>query len=430
MTSRPRIVVISVAALSHSLTEEHAALTEQLPLAFKPLQPVFPAVTCTAQATMRTGTGPERHGMICNGLFERRLCTTEFWNQSAHLVSGPRIWDDFRRAGGTVGTLFWQQSLGDAVDLVLSPAPIHKHSGGMIQDCYSQPAELYAELCTRLGRRFNLAHYWGPLASFKATRWIVQATKAVMASSHAPDLLLTYLPHLDYVLQRRGPDDRRSVGKAYEHVVAALRELIAAAHRKKYDVIIAGDYGITPARRVAFPNKRLRDAGFFRVRKVDRRVYPDLFASTAFCLVDHQVAHVYVRDKGQIDDVRQCLEDCDGVADVLDHHAVDHPNSGELILVAAPGAWFAYSWWSDAERPPDYAEHVDIHNKIGFDPCELFFGRLLPPGISLNAAKIRGTHGRADTPVAMATDIELPPDTKTCLALSLALKQKLSNAVA
>ena len=40
--------------------------------------------------------------------------------------------------------MFWQQSMGEAVDLIVTPAPIHKHSGGMIQACYTQPAELEA----------------------------------------------------------------------------------------------------------------------------------------------------------------------------------------------------------------------------------------------------------------------------------------------
>ena len=68
-----------------------------------------------------------------------------------------------------------------------------------------------------------------------------------------------------------------------------------------------------------------------------------------------------------------------------------------LVLTAAPGAWFAYPWWSERREAPDYASHVDIHNKIGFDPCELFWG-WPPPGVSQDPARVRGTHGRNDQP--------------------------------
>ena len=87
--------------------------------------------------------------------------------------------------------MFWQQSLGEDADLVLSPAPIHKHHGGMIQDCYARPAGLYARLCEAVGRPFSLMHYWGPFASPKAGDWIAAASAEVMAKDElACELLL------------------------------------------------------------------------------------------------------------------------------------------------------------------------------------------------------------------------------------------------
>ena len=113
---------------------------------FRPVQSIFPAVTCPVQAAFRTGTTPSQNGLVANGLFFSDLRKVMFWEQSATLVEGPRIWDDFRARGKKVGMMFWQQSMGEAADLVVTPAPIHKHSGGMIQACYTQPASLEARL--------------------------------------------------------------------------------------------------------------------------------------------------------------------------------------------------------------------------------------------------------------------------------------------
>src|SRR5262249_29874807 len=44
----------------------------------------------------------------------------------------------------------------------------------------------------------------------------------------------------------------------------------------------------------------------------------------------------------------------------------------ELVLLAAPDAWFAYPFWLDDRQAPDYARTVDIHRKPGYDPSELF----------------------------------------------------------
>ncbi|MBO4344962.1 MAG: hypothetical protein J5833_04355, partial [Victivallales bacterium] len=81
---------------------------------------------------------------------------------------------------------------------------------------------------------------------------------------------------------------------------------------------------------------------------------------------------------------------------------IDAPEAGELIATAARDAWFTYRWWDARREAPDYATHVDIHSKIGFDPCELFSG--FPPLVttSMEPERVRGSHGRTDTPAAFA----------------------------
>ncbi len=416
-----KILVVQAAALGHDLVRTHAAAFGELGLAFHPLRPVFPAVTCTAQASFRTASPPAAHGMVANGCFDRALRRAFFWEQSAHLVAGARIWEQRRAAGGTAGLICWQQSLGEAADLILSPAPIHKHHGGMIQDCYSRPAGLYAELCATVGAKFNLRHYWGPMASVRASEWIAAATAAVLRSPQAPDLLLTYLPHLDYALLKHGPQGGAPVVKAVREAVSLLRGLKDAAAAAGRRFLVWGDYAITQANQVVYPNRALAAAGLFSPRRVGGRLYPDLFSSRAFAMVDHQVAHVFIHDPKDIDAVRACLAGLPGVDALLPHAALPHPHSGELVAVAAPDAWFAYPWWDDPATAPDYAGHVDIHSKPGFDPAELFWG-WPPPRTSTDAGRVGGSHGRADQAAAFATDLELPGQPADLLELAAALR--------
>ena len=81
----------------------------------------------------------------------------------------------------------------------------------------------------------------------------------------------------------------------------------------------------------------------------------------------------------------------------------------------APGAWFAYDYWLDDARAPDFARCVEIHRKPGYDPAELLFDpRLRAPKVAaawklakrvlgfrsvfdvvgLDPAVVKGTHGR------------------------------------
>jgi hypothetical protein len=144
-----------------------------------------------------------------------------------------------------------------------------------------------------------------------------------------------------------------------------------------------------------------------------------MFESRAFAVCDHQLAHVYVNHPDEVDRTKDVLQALPGVARVLageERREIDlaHARAGELVLLAAPDAWFAYPFWLDDRLAPDYARTVDIHRKPGFDPCELFFDpkliwpigraaarllqkklgfRTLFDVIPLDAFLVRGSHG-------------------------------------
>ncbi len=389
---------------------------------FQSATPFFPAVTCTAQASFRTASQPQAHGMIANGLFFRDLRKVLFWEQASSLVEGERIWKKFRDGGKRVGMMFWQQSLGEDVDLLLSPAPIHKHGGGMIQDCYAKPHDLYTRLTKEVGRPFNLMNYWGPLASRKSSDWIVAATCAVMRMADTPDLLFSYIPHLDYDLQRHGPASPQAK-RALKTLLSYVDRLKAEAARSGFETLFYGDYAIEPVMgETIFPNRRLRGAGLFNERCVKHMSYADFFSSRAFAMVDHQVAHVFTADEKATADAKAALSKLPGIEAVLDRdeqrvRGVAHPRGGDLLLIASSGTWFAYPWWKDRREAPDFASHVDIHNKPGYDPCELFFG-WPPPSVSADPKRIRGSHGRPDAPVAWTSSLQFPAQPNSLLDLA------------
>ena len=407
-----KILVLSVAALGAELLRR-AGVERLAGMPVRPVTPVSPAVTCVAQATLRTALPPEEHGIPSNGLYLRDTFQTQFWCQSSRLVRGPRIWEPFRAKGGRVGVYFFQQSLGEDVEELVSPAPIHTHGGGMIMATYQKPTRVLG-----CDNPVKLWRYWGPLAHPKVGRGIASALAARIARGDAPELMFVYLPTLDYQLQRHGTRHPK-VKASVRELVAQVDQLAAAARAQGYALLILGDYAITDVTgTVAFPNRVLRQAGLFATRPVRAMRYPDLYQTRALALCDHQVAPVYCADPAAKEEARRLLAALPEVETVREGIA-----GADLELIAKPGCWFAWPWWNDPREAPDYATHVDIHNKPGFDPCELFFGAN-PFHCSANVARIRGTHGRADAPVACATDLPLgdAPDT---LSLTRALADLL-----
>ncbi len=392
-----KLLVVQVAALSYEFWQKHTRANFWKKLNTKNVKTVFPALTCPVQASFRTGLPPAEHGMIANGFYDRKMHKTFFWEQASSLYDGKRIWEKFRKNGGTVGQICWQQSIGRDSDLILSPAPIHKHHGGMIQAFYSEPDGLYSALCKKIGREFDLHTYWGPFTSEASSKWISSAASNLLVSNEATDLLLVYIPHLDYDLQKFGPGSKKSV-TAFEQMEKEVERLFVSAKVAGYEVLVFGDYAITEAHQPIFPNRILLDAGFLVERNVHGRLYPDLYASRAFAVVDHQIAHIHIADKNDIRPVAELFDDVKGLLRILTRNEINNERCGDIIMEAAAGSWFSYKWWDKPSEAPDYATHVDIHNKPGFDPCELFMSLWPPMSVSQDDSKIKGTHGSSYLP--------------------------------
>lgn len=424
-------LVLQIAALGYEFLVKNRQGEALAGFEVKPLEPFFPALTCPVQASFITASKPCVHGIVGNGFFDRRLLKPFFWEQSAELVAGRRIWKNCRLRGKKVAQLFWQQSLGVDVDIVISPAPIHKHHGGMIQDCFCRPRGLYPGLVKQLGRRFPLHAYWGPFASGKSSRWIVDATRYVMENLK-PELLLSYIPHLDYELQRSGTSSKKSV-RALGELEIFISDLMQAAKKQDYDVLMFSDYAITDINEVVFPNRALYEAGVLSCRSVKGMLYPDFYTSRAFAIIDHQVAHVILRDQEAKKDVLDLLSDLSGLDKIFDKEeqkdlGICHERSGDLVLTAKSEAWFAYPWWRDNSQLPDYATHVDIHNKPGYDPCELFWERH-PFRVAQDCSRIKGSHGLANrsSRCCWATTSDLPFNDGTIVELGKAFSRILES---
>lgn len=164
MKLRP-LVVIDIVGLTPALLGEHTphlnALIADGFLAT--LQGVFPAVTCTAQASLLTGTWPSQHGIVANGWYFRELAEVWLWRQANPLVQGEQVWEAARiqLADFTCAQLFWWYNMYASVDYAVTPRPIYPADGRKIPALYSQPPALQQQLEAGLGP-FPLFNFWGP----------------------------------------------------------------------------------------------------------------------------------------------------------------------------------------------------------------------------------------------------------------------------
>jgi predicted AlkP superfamily pyrophosphatase or phosphodiesterase len=428
--------VINVVGLTSSLLGDDTPHLNSLCRdgASAPVEAVFPALTCSAQATYLTGTLPRDHGIVGNGWYFPDLAQVLFWRQANQLIGGEKVWETARRRDPafTCAQMFWWFNMYARVDWSVTPRPVYPADGRKIPDIYSSPADLRDRLTSELGP-FPFFDFWGPKAGLASSEWIANASDAI-DRWFSPTLLLVYLPHLDYDLQRYGVNDPRT-RQNLRDVDRVCGNLIARFRERGRRVIVLSEYGLMDVQQPVHINRVLRESGLLAVRDELGLDSLDAGASDAFAVADHQVAHVYVRDRARTREVKSLLERVPGIDVVLDRsdqagYGINHERSGELVAVSAADSWFTYYYWLDDRRAPDYARTVDIHRKPGYDPAELFLDptltipqlriaatllkkklgfRYLLNVIPLDATLVRGSHGRRtarldDGPVLLSSE--------------------------
>jgi len=415
-----KTVVIDVVGLSLSIIGEHMPFLKNYISKnnLSTIDPMLPAVTTAVQSTYITGKWPSEHGIVGNGWYDREDCEIKFWKQSNKLVHAEKIWEKAKKLDPnfTCAKMFWWYNMYSSADFAVTPRPNYLADGRKIPDCYSHPAELRDKLQKELGQ-FPLFQFWGPGANIKSTQWIADAS-ILTDKWHDPTLSPIYLPHLDYCLQKFGPDTSK-IADELKAIDAVIAQLVNYFESKNAQIIILSEYGIAPVNNPIHLNRLFRENDLLQIRMERGLELLDPGASKAFVVADHQVAHVYINDPSVTNKVKGLLEKVPGIELILDKTAqqtyhIDNDRSGDLVLMADAESWFTYYFWLDDAVAPDYARAVDIHKKPGYDPVEMFITSKLRAGykllrkkvglryvmdvIPLDATLIKGSHGRVGTP--------------------------------
>jgi len=381
--------------------------------------PTLPAVTSTMQATFLTGKPPGEHGIVANMWYDRDYAEHRCWKQSNHLVQGRKLWERIREEHTpefTCAKVFWWNNMYSSADYQITPRPIYCADGKKVFDVQTWPMDLRKKVTRKLGK-FPFPAFWGPMAGIASSRWIAQSAKW-FEDKFSPHLNLVYLPHLDYNLQRLGPENP-AIGQDLREIDDVVADLTRHLEKRGVRVVILSEYGITQVDRPIHLNRIFREKGWLSWRDELKRDVLDPGNCRALAIPDHQVANVYLNDTAIADEVAETLRGIEGVTEVLDRdeqaaRGLLHERSGDFLVVSDERSWFTYYYWENDKKAPDYARCVDIHRKPGYDPVELFIDpkiklpklkilvklmrkmlgfRTLLDVIPLDASLVKGSHG-------------------------------------
>ncbi len=445
-----KTVVINVVGLTKRLIGEHTPFIKSFleKGTFNYIKPVLPAVTCSVQSTYLTGKWPSEHGVVGNGWYFKEECEVKFWRQSNKLVQQPKVWDVLKAKNPdfTCANHFWWYNMYSTADYSITPRPNYLADGRKIPDIYSHPADLRDKVQATLGT-FPLFEFWGPRTTINSSQWIADAAMET-DKLHDPTLTFIYLPHLDYNLQRYGLDFD-SIAKDLQEIDGVVAQLVNYYENQGANIVLLSEYGITNVNNPVHLNRVLRKNGYLSIRTERGLELLDAGASNAFAVADHQIAHVYVKDKSSIMAIKNLLQKIDGVEQVLSgieiqKEHLQHERCGDLVVLADKDSWFTYYFWMDDAKAPDYARMVDIHKKPGYDPVEMLTNpkdkfvtakvlwklfkkklgfRTVMNIIPVDATLIKGSHGRIpedieDYPM-LITNYTIPQEEVTIKAVDV-----------
>ena len=308
------------------------------------LAPGFPCLAGQVQANLLTGVAADRHGVTADCRFDRERRTIERRPLFFDRLESPTIGEILRRHDPRLDSaaVGWREAAG---------------------------AERRLEIALETARR-------------------------------RPAFFYLYLDDLAQAAQRFSPDSGE-----VQHTLAELDSVIdqlCTAVEEAYGApgplwLVTGGYAISPVESVCFPNRILHEAGLLKLCDGVDGPVADLECSRALALVDRQISHVYAADgqRATIAEVARLFESQAEIGEVVfgDERRkfdLEHPRSGDVVLISAPRSWQAYPWWSEARHAPTWAGDANSPHKLGADPLELFAANGRAP---LDPSLIKGSHG-------------------------------------
>lgn len=312
--------------------------------------PAFPGTAASSFATLMTGKTPAEHGIVGDTYYDRRLGKVAKRPLADSEVDSAKLWERLKSARPEARTMLWfaPNTRGASVDFAAWSA-----SDGTPE---TQPRELAIELTRRFGPAPARLPGLEPPRR-ETIGWILKTAGATI-QSELPDLAIIRIPYLGQVSRRYGPDGREA-GRAVRELEACLGAFLSSLPRET-QVVAATESVTTPVSGALFPNRLLRELGLLKLIEAEGGgLEIDPAASAAFALADHQICHIYINDPAQVAPLASVFAGPrgEGIAQVAalgqrDALGLNHPRSGEIVLVSAIDRWFAADWWISPEERP------------------------------------------------------------------------------
>lgn len=312
------------------------------------LAPSFPTLPEVVRANMLSGVTPAEHGVLGSSGVARPSAWRRLSQPTAPAMGSSEYFEPLRFEP-FISSACWfaPVAYGASTGLGIDPAGKRWGSPQLWEACQNECGPLPI-LHPETGHPTTLID------------WITSS--AIYAYRERPtNFFYLEYPGLAQLLQASGPDTRtwHDVLAHLDAGIVRLAEGMASIDPRPPVLLVAAPLPIEPVSHTVTPNRTLAESGWL---ETDSTGEIDWSNARAWCAVDHQVAHLFLREPNadSLQELAVLLQAQPGIEQVLDRHQqaelqYEHPRCGDLLLIARHGHRFAPDWLPDRdtrELPP------------------------------------------------------------------------------
>ena len=357
----------------------------------------FPSVTWPSHTSLITGVRPERHGVIGNSVWSRKLDRALTYIGDPELtkeqaIRVPTLYDVAHKAGLKCGSVIWPCSSGaDTLNWVIPDSgkpELHAR--------YTTPG--FVEQLGKAGIDISQLGAWGWSKECSTERDVLYTRVAnYLLTQEKANLVLVHLITPDGVEHAYGPhtpEAYKAVAESDQRIAEIWETLQKPPLAGNSTLVVVSDHGFAPYEKFIRPNVVLKEMGLIATDDKDK-----VTKREAWCVAQGGSAFIYVLAKDKKAEITAQLSEklakVEGVAAVLWPDGINrlglptadaNGEAPDLVLLTNPGYSFAEVLTGDA-----VASAGGLKGSHGHDPQPAYMhatfiaaGAGIKPGVQLD----------------------------------------------